>query len=148
MGDFYMEYFDDIENEDYQQVEENDQPISSDELCDQLGILNLSLNTVYILIIALFLVVQYLNMNIIQINDAINNTNYSESFEGFEKITNITGVMYIYSTGIFLWINLNNYSKLLQNKDNVSQEELSSAYTNAVGSILVFCGILISFDFD
>ena len=51
MGDFYMEYFDDIENEDYQQVEENDQPISSDELCDQLGILNLSLNTVYILII-------------------------------------------------------------------------------------------------
>ena len=75
------------------------------DLYRQLYILNLSLETIYIVIIAIFLNIEFIKWSRIKILDSINNTKNLEKVGYLIDYPKISNLIYIYATGVFLLIN-------------------------------------------
>ncbi|WP_368244048.1 hypothetical protein [Clostridium tertium] len=118
-----------------------------DELLSQLGTLNLSIDTVYIIVLATLLNLYYLYSLRAGVSDQLFNTNESENFIDTKNFPRITNAMFLYSTGVFLNINY----KGLEDARRVSRETndkraVIRAWKAFLSSLLIFIATAISRD--
>lgn len=118
-----------------------------DELLSQLGTLNLSIDTVYIIVLATLLNLYYLYSLRAGVSDKLFNTNESENFIDTKNFPRITNAMFLYSTGVFLNINY----KGLEDARRVSRETndkraVIRAWKSFLSSLLIFIATAISRD--
>ncbi|MBS6502075.1 MAG: hypothetical protein KH415_10670 [Clostridium sp.] len=118
-----------------------------DELLSQLGTLNLSIDTVYIIVLATLLNLYYLYSLRAGVSDQLFNTNESENFIDTKNFPRITNAMFLYSTGVFLNINY----KGLEDARRVSRETndkraVIRAWKSFLSSLLIFIATAISRD--
>lgn len=76
-----------------------------DELYEQLGIINLSIDTIFVIVAAISLNIKFLIWSKVGILDKINNTKNAEKIGDLSELPRVANLMYIYATGIFLLIN-------------------------------------------
>ena len=131
---------DNVDNE-----EAADEGINREALLDELEILNLSLDTIYVVAIALFMNIEFLKVSRDRILDQLNNTNISESEPDVTHWPRITNLMYVYATGIFLSINLQAYLKVLElPEDEVTPKEKNRAWKAFISSFLIYIATCLS----
>lgn len=112
---------------------------SREELIKQLKIINLSISTIYIVVLAIFLNIEYLQIQKAKLLDTINGTSYAANIQGFEELTVIAAKMFLLATGIFFGINLNGYNELLNlPPDERDEREVARASNRLLSSLLTF----------
>lgn len=115
------------------------------ELIRQLGVLNLSINTVYIIVLAIFMNINYLYDSRGRLLDEINGTNYMENAPDVSDAPRIANKLFLYATGVFLEINF----EQLQVVSSVTGEDrdeqaIMNANNNLLSSLLIFIATGIS----
>lgn len=115
------------------------------ELIRQLGVLNLSINTVYIIVLAIFMNINYLYDSRGRLLDEINDTNYMENAPDVSDAPRIANKLFLYATGVFLEINF----EQLQVVSSVTGEDrdekaIMNANNNLLSSLLIFIATGIS----
>ena len=131
-----------------QEDEEGSTSSNSDidsELIRQLGVLNLSINTVYIIVLAIFMNINYLYISIGRLLDEINGTNYMENAPDVSDAPRIANKLFLYATGVFLEINF----EQLQVASSMTGEDrdekaIMNASNNLLSSLLIFIATGIS----
>lgn len=133
---------------DKQEDEEGSTSSNSDidsELIRQLGVLNLSINTIYIIVLAIFMNINYLYDSRGRLLDEINGTNYMENAPDVSDAPRIANKLFLYATGVFLEINF----EQLQVVSSVTGEDrdekaIMNASNNLLSSLLIFIATGIS----
>ena len=115
------------------------------ELIRQLGVLNLSINTIYIIVLAIFMNINYLYDSRGRLLDEINDTNYMENAPDVSDAPRIANKLFLYATGVFLEINF----EQLQVVSSVTGEDrdeqaIMNANNNLLSSLLIFIATGIS----
>ena len=115
------------------------------ELIRQLGEKNLSINTVYIIVLAIFMNINYLYISRGRLLDEINGTNYMENAPYVSDAPRIANKLFLYATGVFLEINF----EQLQVVSSVTGEDrdekaIMNANNNLLSSLLIFIATGIS----
>ena len=115
------------------------------ELIRQLGVLNLSINTIYIIVLAIFMNINYLYDSRGRLLDEINGTNYMENAPDVSDAPRIANKLFLYATGVFLEINF----EQLQVVSSVTGEDrdekaIMNANNNLLSSLLIFIATGIS----
>lgn len=115
------------------------------ELIRQLGVLNLSINTIYIIVLAIFMNINYLYISRGRLLDEINGTNYMENAPDVSDAPRIANKLFLYATGVFLEINF----EQLQVVSSVTGEDrdeqaIMNASNNLLSSLLIFIATGIS----
>lgn len=115
------------------------------ELIRQLGVLNLSINTIYIIVLAIFMNINYLYISRGRLLDEINGTNYMENAPDVSDAPRIANKLFLYATGVFLEINF----EQLQVVSSVTGEDrdeqaIMNANNNLLSSLLIFIATGIS----
>lgn len=131
-----------------QEDEEGSTSSNSDidsELIRQLGVLNLSINTVYIIVLAIFMNINYLYISRGRLLDEINGTNYMENAPDVSDAPRIANKLFLYATGVFLEINF----EQLQVASSMTGEDrdekaIMNASNNLLSSLLIFIATGIS----
>lgn len=119
--------------------------IDVESLLEQVEILNLSLHTIYVVVIAIFLNIEYIRITRDQLLDQINNTDYSKDEPDVIKIPRITNLMYIYATGIFLTINASQYIEALEaDPSEVTPKQKKKAWKAFLSSFLIYIATCIT----
>lgn len=115
------------------------------ELMKQLQVLNLSIETVKVIVIAVLLNLYFVYLNRVKILDLLNNTDCARRYEKPEKIQDVANIMFIYATGIFLYINSNQFEQVnsVQGKSR-DLKAITIAYRSLITAILAFVASLIS----
>ncbi|WP_195265109.1 hypothetical protein [Clostridium sp. 1001275B_160808_H3] len=118
-----------------------------DELFSQLKTLNLSIDTLYIIILATFLNLYYLYSLKAQVSDQLFNTNESDQFIDTKNFPKITNAMFLYSTGIFLDINYKGLEEAkIASRQSNDKRGIIKAWKSFLSSLLVFLATAISRD--
>ncbi|MDI9218228.1 hypothetical protein [Clostridium tertium] len=118
-----------------------------DELFSQLGTLNLSIDTLYIIILATLLNLYYLYSLRAGVSDQLFNTNESEKFINTKNFPRITNAMFLYATGIFLDINYRGLEEAKRaSKETNDKRAVVRAWKSFLSSLLVFIATTISRD--
>ena len=131
-----------------QEDEEGSTSSNSDidsELIRQLGVLNLSINTVYIIVLAIFMNINYLYISRGRLLDEINGTSYMENAPDVSDAPRIANKLFLYATGVFLEINF----EQLQVASSMTGEDrdekaIMNASNNLLSSLLIFIATGIS----
>ena len=115
------------------------------ELIRQLGVLNLSINTIYIIVLAIFMNINYLYISRGRLLDEINGTNYMENAPDVSDAPRIANKLFLYATGVFLEINF----EQLQVASSVTgegrdEQAIMNASNNLLSSLLIFIATGIS----
>ena len=115
------------------------------ELIRQLVVLNLSINTIYIIVLAIFMNINYLYISRGRLLDEINGTNYMENAPDVSDAPRIANKLFLYATGVFLEINF----EQLQVVSSVTGEDrdeqaIMNASNNLLSSLLIFIATGIS----
>lgn len=126
-------------------ADENTEDINYDDLIKQLGILNLSIDTIYIVIIATLMNLDFLNHQKGKVLDTINNTNFFEEERDLSEESKMANKLFLYSTCIFLGINLYTLQQLLSVDSNKRDEaEINRTKKRIVSSILILISTRIT----
>lgn len=114
-------------------------------LIEQLNQLNLSFDTLLVILTAVILNIYYVYYTRTQVLDKLNNTSLSELLLDGTNIPRITNAMFLYATGIFLEINYSNYEKLnlVQGKER-DVKAINTAYRSFISTLLVFIATALS----
>ena len=112
--------------------------IDYEALIAQVNQLNLSFDTLLVILTAILLNIYYVYYTRTQVLDTINNTKCAELLIDGTKIPRISNAMFLYATAIFLEINYSNYEKL----DSVQGEQrdikaINTAYRAFFSTLLV-----------
>lgn len=107
------------------------------ELYRQLGILNLSLDTVYVIVIAILLNIEFIKWSIIGTLDKINNTKNAEKIGDLSEVPKMSNLMFIYATGIFLLINFSAFKNSVSSEETAKREKCK-AWKAFLSSLLIF----------
>lgn len=83
-----------------------------DELNNNLLILNISEGLLYIFIIATIFNLDFINYSKVKIYDILNNTNDAEKLENAKSEKIQSAQLFIFVTGIFVYINYYNFNNL------------------------------------
>mgnify|MGYP004485624645 FL=1 len=115
------------------------------ELIRQLTVLNLSINTIYIIVLAILMNINYLYDSKGRLLDEINGTNYMKDAPDVSEAPKIANKLFLYATGVFLKINFDQ----LQVVSSVTGEErdekaISNANDRVLSSLLIFIATGIS----
>lgn len=139
-----------IDNEQQSNEEESTSSNSdgnniNSELIRQLNVLNLSINTIYIIILAILMNINYLYVSRGQLLDEINGTNYMKDAEDVSDVPRIANKLFLYATGVFLEINF----EQLQVASSMTGEDrdekaIMNASNNLLSSLLIFIATGIS----
>lgn len=133
-----------IDNNEANQ-EGNAQDINYEDLMKQLGILNLSINAVYIVIMATLMNLDFLNHQKGKILDSINNTNLFQEERNIDEEAKMANRLFLYTTCIFLGINLYNLQQLLSvDSDKRDENEIERAKNRVISSILILLATRIT----
>lgn len=120
---------------------------TEEELLEELGVVNLSIEIVNIIILATFLNLYYTHSLKAQILDALYDTNLSDNFVDTSNFPKITNTVFLFTTGTFLLLNyylLQESSMKHQNKDD--NEDFSGSYKAFLASLFTFLAVVISRD--
>lgn len=107
------------------------------DLYRQLYILNLSLETIYIVIIAIFLNIEFIKWSRIKILDSINNTKNLEKVGDLSDYPKISNLIYIYVTGVFLLINYSEFQNISSLEESTKKERCKG-FKAFLSSLLIF----------
>lgn len=119
----------------------------NDELMKELAVLNLTIDTLQIILLAVFLNINFVKVEKVKLLDQINNTNFSKNLPDLTDIPRITNLMFIYSGGVFLEINYNSYKEALSAKGkNRNIKAIRIAWKRVLSSILAFIAAIIGRD--
>lgn len=120
---------------------------SREELFEELGIINLSIDLVTIIVFATILNLYYVNSLKAQLLDEIFDTNFKDNFIDTRNFPRITNTMFLFTTGIFLILN---YTLLQENKNehknDCNNKEVVSSYKSFLASLFTFLAVTISRD--
>ncbi|CDM69034.1 putative membrane protein [Clostridium bornimense] len=140
----------DIENsEDKEGSTSSNSDISypDSELIRQLGVLNLSINTIYIIVLAIFMNINYLYDSRGRLLDEINGTNYMENAPDFSDAPRIANKLFLYATGVFLEINFEELQVVSSmTGEDRDEKAIRNANNNLLSSLLIFIATGISHD--
>ncbi|MBD7914366.1 hypothetical protein H9660_04340 [Clostridium sp. Sa3CUN1] len=118
-----------------------------DELLEELGIVNLSIDLVTIVVIATILNLYYVYSLKAQISDELFNTNFKENFIDTTNFPRLTNTMFLFTTGIFLILN---YTLLQESKcehrNDLNDREVISSWKSFLASLFTFLAVTISRD--
>jgi len=118
-----------------------------EELFEELGIINLSIDLVTIIVIATILNLYYVHSLKAHILDELFNTNFSDDFIDTTNFPRLTNTMFLFTTGMFLILN---YTLLQENKcehkNDCSNKEVVSSYKSFLASLFTFLAVIISRD--
>lgn len=119
--------------------------IDYEALIAQVNQLNLSFDTLLVILTAILLNIYYVYYSRTQVLDTLNNTKCAELLIDGTKIPRITNSMFLYSTSVFLEINYSNYEKL----NSVQGEQrdinaINTAYRAFFSTLLVLIATAIS----
>lgn len=133
---------------DKQEDEEGSTSSNSDidsELIRQLGVLNLSINTVYIIVLAIFMNINYLYDSRGRLLDEINGTNYMENAPDVSDAPRIANKLFLYATGVFLEINFEQLQVASSmTGEGRDEKAIMNASNNLLSSLLIFIATGIS----
>ena len=107
------------------------------ELYEQLGIINLSIDTIFVIVAAISLNIKFLMWSKVGILDKINNTKNAEEIGDLSELPKVANLMYIYATGIFLLINYSNFQNVSSLKETTKRQECK-AWKAFLSSLLIF----------
>lgn len=148
----------DIKNDTEAEVKNNNEEESNDsqnnanvpnrdELLSQLGTLNLSIDTLYIIILATLLNLYYLYSLRAGVSDQLFDTNESENFIDTKNFPRITNAMFLYSTGAFLNINYRGLEEARRaSRETNDKRAVIRAWKSFLASLLIFIATAISRD--
>lgn len=133
---------------DKQEDEEGSTSSNSDidsELIRQLGVLNLSINTIYIIVLAIFMNINYLYDSRGRLLDEINGTNYMENAPDVSDAPRIANKLFLYATGVFLEINFEQLQVASSmTGEGRDEKAIMNASNNLLSSLLIFIATGIS----
>lgn len=110
---------------------------SEEELLKELGIINLSISLFYVVILALFLSLNYIYWEKAILLDKINGTNYSKALPDYTDAPKIAAKLLFFATSVFLGINIDGLnSKLSLSPDEIDEAELKRAESRVISSFL------------
>ena len=154
----YEQIAEDIKNDTEAEVKNNNEEESNDsqnnanvpnrdELISQLGTLNLSIDTLYIIILATLLNLYYLYSLRAGVSDQLFDTNESENFIDTKNFPRITNAMFLYSTGVFLNINYRGLEEARRaSRETNDKRAVIRAWKSFLASLLIFIATAISRD--
>ncbi|MGG7058825.1 hypothetical protein ACQPUY_02655 [Clostridium nigeriense] len=120
---------------------------TQEELLEELGIINLSIDLVTIIVITTILNLYYVHSLKAQILDELFNTNFKENFIDTTNFPRLTNTMFLFTTGMFLILN---YSLLQESKiehiNDCNNKEVVSSYKSFLASLFTFLAVIISRD--
>ncbi|MGG7143069.1 hypothetical protein ACQPVP_06345 [Clostridium nigeriense] len=118
-----------------------------EELLEELGIIDLSIDLVTIIVIATILNLYYVHSLKAQILDELFNTDFKENFIDTTSFPRLTNTMFLFTTGMFLILN---YTLLQESKmehiNDCNNKEVISSYKSFLASIFTFLAVTISRD--
>lgn len=116
-----------------------------EELLKELDILNLSSNTVSIVILATFLNFYYIQSLKAQTLDELYGTNFSENFVDTEDFPKIINTIFLYTTGVFLILNYTLLQEIKCNHiDDLDNKEVLVAYRSFLASVFTMLAVTVS----
>lgn len=119
--------------------------VDTQELKYNLNILNISSDTLVLIIIAIALNLYYIYRSKIDICDALNNTNYGQGMPDVSDIPEFTNLMFLYITSVFLVINYDDYMRKANAPcDKRDEVAITKAYNAFVASLLTYIATVIS----
>lgn len=125
-------------------AQKTDSTVDYNELKRQLGILNLSIDTIYVIVVAIVFNILYLDNQRNTLLDSINGTNYTKNGPDLSKIPRITNYMVVYATGMFLLINGSEYERQLSmTGENRNEKSICKTWKSVMSSVLVLLASLI-----
>lgn len=107
------------------------------ELYEQLGIINLSIDTIFVIVAAISLNIKFLTWSKVGVLDKINNTKNAKEIGDLSELPKVANLMYIYATGIFLLINYSNFQNISSLKETTKRQECK-AWKAFLSSLLIF----------
>lgn len=125
----------------------NDEDSNNSELIKQLGILNVSIDTLHVILIAVILNINFVKGEKAKLLDAINETNFAENSPDLSDTPRITNIMFLYATGVFLDINYNTFREVSSVKGkNRNPKAIRRAWKSFISSVLNLISVAISRD--
>ena len=82
----------------------NESSVSQEELFKQLNILNISYDSLLLILLAIILNIEFVSGERIKVLDKLNNTNMADSLPDLSKIPRISNEIFLLTTSIFLFI--------------------------------------------
>ena len=132
-----------------EEVEEGDstETTNREELLKELDILNLSSNTIVIVILATLLNYYYVHSLKAKVLDELFNTNFEEDFVDTTNFPKIVNTLFLYTTGVFLTLN---YTLLQESKcehiNDLNNKEVMASWKSFLASLFTFLAVIISRD--
>lgn len=120
----------------------NESSVSEEELFKQLNILNISYDSLLLILIAVILNIEFVSGERAKILDQLNNTNISDSLPDLSRIPIISNEIFLLVTSIFLFINYDAYETAVE--DEVSQRDQSKAFRAFISTFLILVATSIS----
>ncbi|MCI6188864.1 MAG: hypothetical protein MR691_02810 [Clostridium sp.] len=108
-----------------------------DELYEQLGIINLSIDTIFVIVAAISLNIKFLIWSKVGVLDKINNTKNAEEIGDLSELPKVANLMYIYATGIFLLINYSQFKNVSSLKETTKRQKCK-AWKAFLSSLFIF----------
>ena len=130
------------ENNNNQKEVNNESSVSEEELFKQLNILNISYDSLLLILLAIILNIEFVSGERIKILDKLNNTNMADSLPDLSKIPRISNEIFLLTTSIFLFINYDAYETAIE--DDVSQKDQCKAFRAFISSFLILVATSIT----
>ena len=125
-----------------QNQKNNESSVSREELFKQLNILNISYDSLLLILVAVILNIEFVSGERTKLLDQLNNTNISDSLPDLSRIPIISNEIFLLVTSIFLFINYDAYETAIE--DDVSQKDQSKAFRAFISSFLILVATSIS----
>lgn len=129
-------------NNNDQNQKNNESSVSEEELFKQLNILNISYDSLLLILVAIILNIEFVSGERAKLLDQLNNTNISDSLPDLSRIPIISNEIFLLVTSIFLFINYDAYETSIE--DEVSQRDQIKAFRAFISSFLVLVATSIS----
>ena len=120
----------------------NESSVSQEELFKQLNILNISYDSLLLILVAVILNIEFVSGERTKLLDQLNNTNISDSLPDLSRIPIISNEIFLLVTSIFLFINYDAYETAIE--DDVSQKDQCKSFRAFISSFLILVATSIS----
>ena len=120
----------------------NESSVSQEELFKQLNILNISYDSLLLILVAVILNIEFVSGERTKLLDQLYNTNISDSLPDLSRIPIISNEIFLLVTSIFLFINYDAYETAIE--DDVSQKDQCKAFRAFISSFLILVATSIS----
>lgn len=120
----------------------NESSVPQEELFKQLNILNISYDSLLLILVAIILNIEFVSGERTKLLDQLNNTNISDSLPDLSRIPIISNEIFLLVTSIFLFINYDAYETAIE--DDVSQKDQRKAFRTFISTFLILVATSIS----